>query len=73
MRAQFISLCSNNDVILRARWEGGQKGPKICVHTNSILPSRNQYTYLEKYFFCKVIFDVVVLISKTLDMAANAE
>ena len=25
MRAQYISLCSNNDVILRARGEGGSK------------------------------------------------
>ena len=33
MRAQYISLCSNNDVILRARGEGGHKCLKNCVHT----------------------------------------
>ena len=37
MCALYISLCSNNDVILRAMG-GGQKGPKSCVHTKSIAP-----------------------------------
>ena len=49
MHAQYVSLCSNNDVILRARGEGGQKGPKICVHTNSILLL---FTEFVKSLFC---------------------
>ena len=33
MRAQYVSLCSNNDVILQG--VGGQIGPKTCVYTKS--------------------------------------
>ena len=61
MRAQYISLCSNNDVILRARGEWGSKRSKTCVHTKSMLPMFDVILVFGRYYDVCLLLTILLL------------
>ena len=55
MRAQYISLCSNNDVILRARGRGVKKVPKTACILNQC-PLDQIFNCTKRNFRCACIW-----------------